>query len=62
MVEESEYIKHVSSASESVQIAAVKQNGHLIKYIKNPSEAVLFAAVSAHICNNTHMQSISISG
>ena len=35
----------INTASESVQLAAVQQNGRAIRYIKNPSESVQLAAV-----------------
>jgi hypothetical protein len=38
-------IKDISNPSKALQLAAVKQKGHVIQFIKNPSEAVQLAAV-----------------
>jgi hypothetical protein len=38
-------IKYISNPSESLQLAAVKQNGRVIQFIKNPSEALQLMAV-----------------
>ncbi len=37
------HILKIENPSESVQLAAIKQNGYAIEYIENPSESVQLA-------------------